>query len=397
MVEIEFSVMEGAPGDANHLRPLLDAFEKQYSIHVNLIGIPWNKGWGEIAKLGIYGHGPDVSAIGTSWIGSLASMQALRPFTPQQVKAVGGAETFFEANWRAGFLPNDPTPWAIPWLGDALVLYYWKETLEKAGVVDIAAAFSSDTALVKNLEALQKSGIAYPLALNITKQDIVLHEAAHWVWTAGGDFISPDFRTIAFDQPAAMQGWKNYFSLRPFISPKWLDKATASGDSFVAQASAIQMGGPYMATAEIFRHPETRSQRMGIAQAPGAAYVGGASFVIWQYSIRNQEAFELVRFLASQPTSIPASPHSLELPTRRDAVHIPSVENDDFHRTFLQAMQAGRSFPTMRLWGAVEDKLITEIANIWADLFANPDQDLDACLDKHFGPLAQRLNMVLGS
>jgi len=110
MVEIEFSVMEGAAGDANSLLPLLEAFEAEYHIHVNLIGIPWSKGWGEIAKFGIYGNGPDVSAIGTSWIGSLAAMQALRPFTPKQVKALGGAESFFETSWQIGFSPNDPTP-----------------------------------------------------------------------------------------------------------------------------------------------------------------------------------------------------------------------------------------------------------------------------------------------
>jgi multiple sugar transport system substrate-binding protein len=394
MAEIEFSVMEGAPGDANNLLPLLEAFEKQYHIHVNLTGITWDKGWTEIVKFGIYGHGPDVSAIGTTWIGSLAAMQALRPFTPQQVRALGGAESFFESSWRTGFLPNDPTPWAIPWLGDALVLYYWKEALEKAGVLDFEAAFATDAALMETLEKLRKSGIAHPLALNVTKLEIILHEAAHWVWSAGGDFISPNFQQVAFNQPAAMQGWKNYFDLQPFISPKWLSAATASGDSFIAEESAIQMGGPYAGVVDIHQRPES-SKRLGIALAPETAYVGGASFVIWKYSLRNEEAFELVRFLSSQPTRIPASPHSHELPTRRDAINMPSVEIDIFHRTYLQAMQTGRSFPTMRLWGSIEDKLIAGISNIWAELFANPDQDLESCLHKHLDPLAQRLNIVL--
>lgn len=395
MVEIEFSVMQGSERDANNLLPLLEAFEAQYHIHVNLIGIQWDTGWGEIAKFGIYGHGPDVSAIGTSWIGSLAAMQALRPFTPQQVKALGGAEAFFETSWRTGFSPNDPTPWAIPWLGDALVLQFWKEKLEKAGLPDFENAFSSDASMLAALEALQKSGVPYPLALNVTKQALILHEAAYWVWTAGGDFISPDFRKVAFDQPAAMQGWKNYFSMQPFLSPKWLETPNAARDSFLAQESAVQMGRPYQVMTDIF-NPEFKDQYFGVAQAPGAAYVGGASFVIWQYSLRDQESFELVRFLSSQPTRIPASPHSLELPTRREALNIPTVENNVYQRTFLDAMQVGRSFPSMRLWGSVEDKLIAEIPNIWADLFADPGQDLDECLHRHIDPLAKRLNTVLG-
>ena len=41
MIEIEFSVMEGDPGVTNNLLPLLEAFEKQYHIHVNLVAVPW--------------------------------------------------------------------------------------------------------------------------------------------------------------------------------------------------------------------------------------------------------------------------------------------------------------------------------------------------------------------
>jgi hypothetical protein len=44
MVEIEFSVMENTQGTADKLPPLLQAFETQYNIHVNLEVIPWSKG-----------------------------------------------------------------------------------------------------------------------------------------------------------------------------------------------------------------------------------------------------------------------------------------------------------------------------------------------------------------
>jgi ABC-type glycerol-3-phosphate transport system substrate-binding protein len=226
--------------------------------------------------------------------------------------------------------------------------------------------------------------------------EIILHEAAHWVWAAGGDFIGPDFRQVAFNQPAAMQGWKNYFSLQPFISPDWLRASSASGDSFLAGESAVQIGGPYLGMIDMLGRAETKLE-MGIALVPQTAYMGGTSFVIWQYSHHQDEAFELVRFLSTQPTSIPASPHCHELPTRRNALDMPSVENNIFHRVFLQAMQSGRGFPTMRLWGAVEDKLIVVISNIWADVFADPGQDIDACLHKHLDPVAQRLNIVLGN
>jgi multiple sugar transport system substrate-binding protein len=399
MNDIEFSVMEGNPGDAQHLLPLLDAFEKQYRIHVNLIGIPWGRGWTEIAKYGIYGSGPDVSSIGSTWIGSLASMQALRPFGAQEVKALGGADAFFEAGWKSVFLPNDSSPWAIPWLADTLVIYFWKDALEKAGVKDFEMALASDAGLFDTLKKLQADGIKHPLAMTTTANSpVIIQEAAHWIWNAGGDFLSPDFRKVLFTEPAAMSGWRSYFSLAPFISPASL-KAASSGELFNQRASGdavVTFAGPWKGVTGRMQHPEW-DQTLGIVPVPGTAFVGGSSLVIWQYSRKSREAFELVRFLSSQPTRIPAAPHEHGLPTRRDALNMPSVEYDPFHRIYLQALQSGRSFPSVRLWGSVEDKLIAQITAIWEKLLADPALDLDACLHEHLNPLAKHLNIVLGN
>lgn len=395
MVEIELSVMEGEPGRSNPLLPLLEAFKKQYNINVKLTGIPWDKGRADVAKFGIYGQGPDVSSIGTTWVGSLASMRALRPYNIQEVRALGGADAFFDSSWRSGLLPNDPTPWAVPWLADMTVIYYWKNALAKAGIPDTVEAFSTEENFVQTLKKLQASGhYDYPLAITTIAAPVIIHEAAHWVWSAGGDFISEDNQQVIFNQPKAMQGFRNYFSLKRFISPE-SQGATPRGDLFDTGKAAIHFGGPYIGNISRYAHPEW-TVNLGIAQVPGITFAGGSSLVIWQYTLHPVESFELVRFLSSQPTRIPVSPHDQGLPTRRNALDMPSVETDIFHRIFLQSMQTSRSFPTIRLWGAMEDKLITEISNIWAELFANPDQDLDECLHRHLDPLAQRLNTTLG-
>jgi ABC-type glycerol-3-phosphate transport system substrate-binding protein len=248
---------------------------------------------------------------------------------------------------------------------------------------------------VKTLERLSESGYPYPLALTTINTPVTLHEAAHWIWSAGGDFISADSQRVILNQPEAFQGLRDYFSLRRFISPESLGSAPR-GDLFDAGKAAVHFGGPFLGNISRHQHPEW-GERLGIAPVPGITFAGGSSFVIWQYTLHPNESFELVRFLSSQPTRIPVSPHDQGLPTRREAVNMPSAENDVFHRTYLQSMQTSRSFPTIRLWGSMEDKLIVEISNIWAELFANPDQNLDACLHKHLDPLVQRLNNTMGN
>jgi multiple sugar transport system substrate-binding protein len=393
MKEIEFSVMEGYASDANYLLPLLEAFEKEHHIHVNLIAIPWATAWAQNVKYALYGHGPDVSAVGSAWVGSLASMQALRPFTPQEVQALGGAEAYFKAIWQTGQLLSHPATWAIPWHGDVRILYYWKDLLKAAGLENFEEAFKTDSALVETLEKLQKAGYQSPLAITTQAIAQVLHEAAHWVWNAGGDFMSRDGKWVTFNQSEALTGFKNYFGLLPYVSPN--TQQINSGDLFHARTSPIHIAGLWV--PDYLTRVELKDQ-LGVAQLPRIGYTGGTSFVIWQYTLKERQAFELIQFLASQP---PFDNRNLQrynrLPTRREALNAPLAQNDPFNRTFLQAFQSGRSFPAMRLWGSIQDKLISEVAQIWAELFSNPDQDLETCLHKHLDPLAARLNAVLGN
>jgi multiple sugar transport system substrate-binding protein len=395
MLQLEFSVMANDLALAQNLQPRLQAFEARHHIHVNLTAIPWSNGWTEISKFGIYGHGPDVSEIGTTWIGSLAAMQTLRPFTPSEVRAVGSSSAFFEANWQCGFLYGSDQPYAIPWLGDLLVLYYWKEALEKAGISDPQTAFAGHAAFVSTLEKLQAHGHPFPLTLTTIRQTRNLHEAVGWIWSAGGDLLSPDHKRVIFHEPAALNGWRRYFSLHRFVSPASLSAANA-GDLFRPDQAVVAIAGPWQGIVGRKQNPDWETG-LGIAPVPEKAYIGGSSLVIWQYSKHAAEAFELVRFLSTQPASLPGSPHSEELPTRREALNLPSVENDEFQRTFLQVLQAGRSFPTVRLWGMLEDRLTQEIHNIWGEIFANPGLDLDECLPRHFEPLAKRINASLGN
>jgi multiple sugar transport system substrate-binding protein len=242
MIQLELSIMANDAELANSLNPLLKVFEERHHIHVNLTAIPWNNGWSEISKYGIYGHGPDVSEIGTTWIGSLAAMQTLKPFTPQQVRAVGGAEAFFDTNWQSGLFAGMSQPFAIPWLGDVLVLYFWKDILEKAGISEPQTAFTGHAAFVKTLEKLQESGIPFPLALTTFKQNRNLHEASGWIWGAGGHLLSPDQKQVTFHEPAALNGLRQYFSLHRFMSPETL-KLSKSTDLFTPEKAVVVIDG----------------------------------------------------------------------------------------------------------------------------------------------------------
>lgn len=389
MKEIEFSIMEDSTEDVGILQPILEEFEAQYHIHVRLTCISWRTGWSEIIKYGLNSFGPDVSEIGTTWIGSLAVMNALRPFSDAEVKTLGGAEAFFEGVWKTGYLPAIPSPWAIPWASDAVVIYYRYEHLEKAGI-DPAQAFSTQANFVQALEQLQQGGIIHPLGLTTRNHNMLLHEASSWIWEAGGDFVNPDGKEAIFNQDKAMAGWRKYFGLRRFVpaTPR------AMGDNTVLELLKsgdvpVVLGGPLVPLAE--REDLLKHQEIGVATVPGVPYIGGTSFVIWKHAHQQQEAVELVRFLSARPYR----QLNRLLPAR--VVDLLDIDNNPTLAFFKQSLNTGRSFPTLRLWSLIEDSLNQALADAWADNFASPEQPVDNLLQPRLDILARRLNIRLGS
>src|SRR5512134_1611738 len=109
------------------LASLVRDFETQHRVHIRLQSWNWETSWAEIMKVALYGHGPVVSEVGSTWVASLAAMNVLRSFTPMETAAMGKAAAFLPAAWHSGLLPGDPNPAAIPWLSETRAIYYRRD------------------------------------------------------------------------------------------------------------------------------------------------------------------------------------------------------------------------------------------------------------------------------
>jgi len=76
--EIEFSIMDSSNLPA--IETLLAQFEAETHIHVNVRTLEWDTAWSDLVKVAIYGDGPDVSEIGSTWLGDLVAMNAVAEF-----------------------------------------------------------------------------------------------------------------------------------------------------------------------------------------------------------------------------------------------------------------------------------------------------------------------------
>jgi multiple sugar transport system substrate-binding protein len=360
----------------------------------------WDGGLERLSKIAAYQFGPDVSQIGTTWLDSLAATGAVRPFTDEEVEALGGASLFFPASWQMVSLPSERSKvWAIPWLADVRVIFYWRDMLEEAGV-DAQTAFRSPERVAETMECLQASGIDAPWGIWGDRKNVALQNAASWVWSAGGDVISADGRQILFDQPEAMQGFLAYFDLHRYLPPDidHLPEVSQILDLFASRRLAVIMGACSWldGISSAYGEASDIAPKIGLALPPGPAFVGGSNLIVWQHARQTREAVDLVRFLTSKQAQLDFCRAGSFLPTRLDVLSEPSFATDVRYQVIIEALKTGRAFPMIPKWGDVEEKLGRGLVWLWNTLLANPGMDSAALVKPYIEATARRLAITLG-
>jgi multiple sugar transport system substrate-binding protein len=121
--EIEVWAM-GAEGEA--LGAFAQSFMDEYpDVTVNVTPVPWDAAHDRIVNAMAGGEVPDVSMVGTTWMGEFATLGGLDP-TPSNIDG----SQFFEGAW--GTTVVDGTSYAVPWYVETRLLYYRTDLAEGA-------------------------------------------------------------------------------------------------------------------------------------------------------------------------------------------------------------------------------------------------------------------------
>lgn len=378
---------------ATGIQALLDEFEAQHHIHVRLRLLSWDSAWSTLIKVALYNDGPDISEIGSTWLGDLITMNALYAIGEGELESLGRASAFLPSAWQGAKLAGQSQVWAIPWVTGARLLFFRRNLLEQAGV-DASTAFQNAERFHDTLNSLQEGGIAVPWTVPTGLTHTSLLNVASWVWGAGGDFITADGKRTLFSQAEARAGLSAYFGLGRFLAPsvRHLNGLEPDEQFLKNPDTAITMSGPWL-----YREVSAELQdQIGAALPPGPSFVGGSHLVIWKHTAKHQAALELVQFLMQPSAQISHSQNVGLLPSRLDALASPAFSSNPVYRVDSQGLQSGRSFPGTRSWGLMEDRLTNELSGLWEQVLSNPGLDLDAAVAKRMVPLAARLDLVLG-
>ncbi len=395
MANLELSIMNHSPAVAETMRKLLDEFEQRTRNHVNLRILDWEDGKAELTHYAIYHQGADVSEVATTWAPDLISMNALRPFKPQELARIGRPEDFVPAAWQINQPNGVSGVCTVPWVSESYMIYYRKDLLQKAGIAE-NEAFLSHEHLADTAQRLAKNGVDIPVELSFTwDQYGLIHALASWVWGAGSDFCDAEGKQVLLTRPQVLAAIHAYFDLLKLISPQGQQTIRENkGNLFIRGLTGIMFSTLYHVTDTSALAPVVRDN-LGAAVMPGGRFVGGSNLAIWKHSRQESAAVELVNFLNATSTLLQMIEPFRALPCRLDALAMPQITGDPLLSVYAQSVQSGRTYPQVPLWGLIEDRLYKAFVQIAVNYLDKPENDLHAAIDQQMQALTRRLNLTL--
>lgn len=397
MAEIEISINNSSGAPEKDLRAVLGNFEKQHGAKILCTVYDWGHAWAETMKIVLYNHGPVISQVGTTWMGSLESTQAIRPFSQGEINRLGGASVFHPASWKSGVSIESGGLMAVPWFIDTYLLYYRKDLLAKAGI-DETRAFESFDALAETIQKLAESGVSIPFAMpTIQSSRASLHHMAGWVWSHGGDFVSENGKQLLLSDPDTRKGLKSYFSMYKYMPQAARNLTDADCVVvFLDGSAAISLCNASLIFTAL-HDPAFAGQtgNLGVAAMPGISFVGGSNLVVWSHIRPAVErlAIDLLCELTSPEAQYAYFEQTGILPTRIEALK--KMEEKPLYAPVVRAVLTGRSFRKLKLWGLIEDRLSGTIGQIWQALYAKENASIEEEIARVFDPIERRLQLTL--
>jgi multiple sugar transport system substrate-binding protein len=386
MPVVTFSAMIG---DWASLR--LDQFQAQARHPIEFRSIAWSHAWDELLSISLHNSAVDVSHIGNTWLGSLASMQSLYPFSAADIARIGGVNIFSPTTWATAYLPEYPEDrYAIPWALDTRIFIYRRDWLAKAGV-DESKAFISHEALEQTLSRLQSAGYAHPWSVSTLRN--TAHISAPWVWKNGGDFHSPDQHNLAITEPATLQGLYQFFGLFRYAPPVTSGQTIEEvSEQFRNEHIGVIYTSHHLLAQLLYTNPPRFGiENLGVAKVPGIPFVGGNSLVVWKHSLYTPIAVDLICHLLSPETQRNLSANAAHLPARAALLEQEPFCSQPLFKPVIESLQTGRAFHSSSHWGSIEKRLNVTLNQLWIDLFADPSLDLRAELDHRMTLFSKRI------
>lgn len=401
MTTIEFSLIPDAESDYQTIVRLMSDFKRETGIDVHLKRMEWGNAWQQLISIATQGHGADISHVGSTWVSSLMTMNAVRPLPNHLISKIGGEQAFVHSTWTNVISEADRNIYGIPLSAYVYIVAYRKDLLAQAGV-NSKTAFATPQALeesIQKLDALKAVENTWLMPIVPHPFNDLVHMAASWIWSSGGHIMDNRGKQVVFNSPAALAGLKSFISLlRRVPNTDYLGSDECMTALVEGKAAAVITDA--RALIEAVQNKRPNIENIGAASLMSIPWSGGGSVVVWRhthgYPDRLEASYKLTEFLTRKQTMLELANNSYTLPSRTDALDELFPPDHALRPVMLQLISTGRSYRPIALWHRIEHQFGVELGAAAKELMKDPNADLDATITRTMNSLADRLNLTLG-
>ena len=353
--EIEVWAM-GTEGE--ELGDFAAAFEKENpDADVKVTAVPWESAHTKISTAITSGKTPDVTLVGTTWMGEFAEMGGLEP-TPEGLVEEGD---FFDGAWDTTVVGD--TSYGVPWYVETRALYYRSDLAEKAGWDEAPQSWDELSQFSADLKS--KGGADYGISLP-PGQTGSWQTMLPFAWSNGATLTDDAGTEYTIDSPEmveALEYYKTYFTdgLSPdrTLDPGELETGFANGTygSFIS--------GPWhtglVEDAGVSQDDYTVAPLPGKDSSPGTSFIGGGNLGVFSDSDNKESSWKFVQWLSDPEVQQDWYDTMGDLPSVQSAWESGALADDEQLSVFGEQLKTAAAPPAVPTWEQVAAALDSDI------------------------------------
>ena len=344
--------------EGEELGPFVKAFEKANpEATVDVTAVPWESAHDKIATAIAAGKTPDVSLIGSTWMGEFAEADGLEP-TPD---GLVDEKAFFPGAWDSTVVGG--TSYGVPWYVETRVLFYRTDIAQKAGWNAPPKTWDELKQFAKDLQA--KGGSQYGLYVQPGQTGAWQHFMP-FAWQNGAEMTNAAETEYTIDSAATVEALEYYKSLftaglsqTRLLDPGELEQGFADGTygSFI--------NGPWytglVEDAGLKPNLYSVAPVPGKDSAPGTSFIGGGNLAVFAEADNRKGAWKLVQWLTEPQTQSDWYQTMGGLPAVQESWSSGELASDPKLSVFGDQLEHAASPPAVPTWEQVAAVLDSDI------------------------------------
>ena len=315
---------------------------------VKVTAVPWEAAHDKISSAIAGGKTPDVSLIGTTWMGEFAKAGGLDA-TPE---GLVDESAFYEGAWDSTVVGD--TSYGVPWYVETRVLYYRTDVAKKAGWDKAPETWEELQTFAADLK---EAGVEYPVSLQ-PGQTGSWQSVLPFAWSNGAQVTNDAGTEYTLDSPEmteALEYYKTFFD-EGYSQDRVLDPGELE-NSFAKGQTGSFISGPWhiglVEDAGLTTDKYAVAPLPGKDSGPGTSFTGGGDLAVFKDAKNRDAAWKLVRWLAEPETQQKWYETLSDLPAVKSAWDSGKLADDPQLQVFGEQLDSAEAPPAVPTWEQV--------------------------------------------